>query len=234
MTARTDYGPIQLAAFLGLAQWRLDRARAAGLIPGPDRPRGRWSAAVAAAALARAGEISAAAGGVPDLGAVRAAGLLTGRLGVEVTGDGVAELARRGLLRVAGQYKGWPLYDGRALEVFADTGAAVDATRAGQLRTAGESAVYLRIRRSDLDHLIRCRLLRPARHRRGPWDRRGTCSVPLYRTGDLDRLLARPGIDWAAVRSTPPGRRSPLADLARAETVLATLAALPPIGSDPR
>jgi hypothetical protein len=234
VTARGDYGPVQLAAFLGLARWQLDRALGAGLIPGSDRPRGRWSAAVAAVALARIGEIRAAAGSVPDLGAVRAAELLTRRLGVDVTGDGVAELARRGLLLVAGQYKGWPLYDGRALEVFGDAGAAVDATRAGQLRTAGESAVYLRIRRSDLDHLIRCRVLRPARHGRGPWERRGTCSVPLYRTGDLDGLLARPGIDWAAVRSTPPGRRSPLADLARAKTVLAALAALPPIGSDPR
>ena len=50
--------------------------------------------------------------------------------------------------------------------------------------------------------------------------------MPLYRTGDLDRLAARPGIDWAAVRATPPGRRSPLKRLADAETVLAALAAL--------
>ncbi len=40
--------------------------------------------------------------------------------------------------------------------------------------------------------------------------------VPLYRTGDLEDLAAHPGIDWQAIRSTPKGRRSPLAGLRRA------------------
>jgi hypothetical protein len=226
MTARRDYGPIQLATFLGLAQWQLDRAFAAGLIPGPDTPRGRWPAAVADAALARIDQIRAAAGSVPDLGATRAAELLTRRLGVTVTGDGVAELARRGMLPVAGHYKHWPLYDGRALEAFTDAAAAAEATRDGQLRTAEESAAYVRIRRSDLDHLVRAGLLVPAGRGHGPFDRRDTFSVPLYRTGDLDALLARADIDWPKVRSTPPGRRSPLADLAETETVLTALAAI--------
>ena len=70
-------------------------------------------------------------------------------------------------------------------------------------------------------------MLTPAKWGRGPWDRRGTFSVSLYRTGDLDQLAARPGIDWAAVRATPPGHRSPLVRLAQAETVLAVPAALP-------
>ena len=83
---------------LGLARWQLDRALADGLIPGPDRPRGRWSATVADAALAGIEAIRAAAGPVPDLGAVRAAEVLSGRLGLVVTADGVEELARRGLL----------------------------------------------------------------------------------------------------------------------------------------
>jgi hypothetical protein len=168
---------------------------------------------VAGAALARAGEIRAAAGSVPDLGAVRAAEVLSVRLGAVVTGNGVEELARRGLLPVAGSYKGYPLYDGQALEAFTDVGAAVEATWAGHLRTAGESAAYLRIRRSDLDHLIRAGLLAPASWGHGPFDRRGTFSVPLYRTGDLDDLAARPDLDWPAVRAVPAGRRSPLAAL---------------------
>ena len=224
--ARAGYGPVQLAAHLGLERWQLSRAVQAGLAAGPDRAGGRWSAAAAAAALARAGQIRAAAGSVPDLGAVRAAGVLSFRLGVPVTADGVEELARRWLLPVAGSYKGWPVYDGRALEAFADTAAAAEATRAGELRTADQSAAYLRIRRSDLNHLTRSKILRPVRYGRGPWDRRGEASVPLYRTGDLDRLAARAGIDWDAVRVTPPGRRSPLKRLADAETVLAALAAL--------
>jgi hypothetical protein len=43
--------------------------------------------------------------------------------------------------------------------------------------------------------------------------RREAPIVSLYRTGDLDALLADPAIDWGAVRSTPKGRRSPLASL---------------------
>jgi hypothetical protein len=209
-----DYGPVQLAEFLGLHQWQLDRACAAGLIPAPDARRSRWSAAIAAEAAARIGEIRAAAGSVPDLGAVRAAEVLSARLGAVVTADGVEELARRGLIPVAGHYKNHALYDGRALETFADAAAAAAATPAGQARTADQSAAYLRIRRSDLDHLTRARLLQPARYGYGPFDRRNRPTVPLYRTGDLDDLAARPDIDWDAVRCTPAGRRSPLAALA--------------------
>jgi hypothetical protein len=213
LTELKEYGPVQLAGFLGLHLWQLDRARAAGLIPAPDARRGRWSATAAHAAAARIEQIRAAAGTIPDLGAVSAAQVLTQQLGVEVTGDGVAELARRELLPVTGHYKGWPLYDGRALEAFSDAAAAVEATRAGRLRTADESAAYLRIRRSDLDHLVRAGLLSPAGWGHGPFDRRDRFSVPLYRTGDLDQLADRPGIDWAAVRAVPFGRRSPLAAL---------------------
>jgi hypothetical protein len=144
---------------------------------------------------------------------VRAAGVLSERLGVPVTGDAVAELARRGLIPVAGDYKGFALYDGLALEAFTDAAAAAEAARAGRLRIAGEAARYLRIRRADLGHLIRAGLLAPAGWARGPFDRRSIRSVPLYRTGDLDDLAARPSIDWGAVRTTPKGRRSLLAGL---------------------
>jgi hypothetical protein len=130
-----------------------------------------------------------------------------------VTGNGVEEQARRGLIPIADHYRSYPLYDGRALEAFTDAATAIEATWAGHLRTADESAGYLRIRRSDLDHLIRARLLTPASWGRGPFDRRDTFSVPLYRTGDLDDLAARPDINWAAVRAIQAGRRSLLAAL---------------------
>ena len=129
MTAPRRFGPVQLATYLGLEQWQLGRAVADGLIPGPDRSRGRWSAPIADAALARIGVIRAAAGSIPDLGAVRAADVLSRRLGLEVTADGVEELARRDLLPVTGYYKDHALYDGRALEAFTETGTAADATR---------------------------------------------------------------------------------------------------------
>lgn len=213
MSRAKDFGPVQLATFLGLEPWQFDRARQAGLIPGPDRPRDRWSASAAQAARDRIGEIVAAAGAIPDLGATRAAEALSARLGAVVTPDGVRELARQGLLPQAGWYKDWPMYDGRAIEAFTDREAAVEASRAGQLRTADEAAAYLRIRRSDLNHLTRAGLLAPAGRGRGPWDNRRTFSVPLYRTGDLDDLAARADLGWAAIRATPAGRPSPLAAL---------------------
>ena len=52
--------------------------------------------------------------------------------------------------------------------------------------------------------------------------------MPLYRTGDLDALAARPDIDWAAVRATPPRHRSPLAAVEQGENILTALAGQPP------
>jgi hypothetical protein len=128
----------------------------------------------------------------------------------------VTELARRGLIPVTAHYKGFPSYDGRALEAFADASAAAQATRAGRLRTADQAAACLRSRRADLGHLIRAGLLTPAGWGRGPFDRRNTSSVPLYRTadlGDLEDIVTASGIDWDAVRATPKGHRSLLARL---------------------
>jgi hypothetical protein len=64
-TARRDYGPVQLADYLR-ACWpdlhgSVDRARHFGLIPEPDRARGRWSAALAEEIRVRWPEIAAAA-----------------------------------------------------------------------------------------------------------------------------------------------------------------------------
>jgi len=121
---------------------------------------------------------------------------------------------------VADSYKGWPLYDGRVLEAFTDAAAAAEATRAGQLRTAAQAAAYLRIRPQRPEHLTRSGMLTPAKWGRGPWDRRDTFSLSLYRTGP--RPARRPaGHRLGRDPRHPPGRRSPLARLAEAETVLA-------------
>jgi len=213
VTARRARGPVQLAEFLGLERFQVERAVRSGDIPAPDRSGGRWSADVADELFARAREIADAAGYVPDYGAVRMAEELARLLDVEIRADGVEELARRGLLPAKGSFKGYTVYDGRAAEAFTDARAAIEAQRAGELRTADESAAYLQIRRADLDHLTRAGLLAPSRYGRGPWDRKDEASVPLYRTGDLDDLTARAGIDWDAVRQARKGQRSPLASL---------------------
>lgn len=217
MTARRAYGPLQLAEYLGLFPFQVERARATGLIPAQDRSRG-WSAAIAGELLKRAQEIRAAAGSVPDYGAIRMAEELASRLGVVIWADGVEELARRGLLPVAGYYKGNAVYDGRATEAFTDAEAAGEAQRAGEARTADESAAYLKIRRCDFDHLTRAGLLEPVRWGRGPFDRKRETSVPLYRTGDLDTLAARTDLDWAAARQAGKGQWSPFVALCGAGT----------------
>jgi hypothetical protein len=212
VTGRTVYGPDQLADYLGLHKYQFERACLRGLVPARDRSRG-WSAAVADELLKRAGEIRAATGSVPDYGAVNMARAMAERLGVAVTRDGVAELARMGLLRVVGDYKGFPVYDGEQAEALTDLAAIATAEWNGHLRTADESAAYLRIRRADFDHLTRAGLLRPADWGHGPYDRRNRWSVPLYRCGDLDGLAARPDLDWAAARQAGKGQRSPFAAL---------------------
>ena len=63
--ARRDYGPVQLADYLR-ACWpdtfgSVDNARHFGLLPPPDRARGRWSAALAEQIRARWPETAAAA-----------------------------------------------------------------------------------------------------------------------------------------------------------------------------
>lgn len=225
-TAAAGLSRVQLAAALGLAPWQWARARRDGLIPAADLGD-RWSQAIADDLAPAAAGIRAAAGELPDLGAHRAAEVLAARLGIPVTADGVEELSRRGQLPGAGDFKGCPLYDGRALEQFADEAAATAAGHAGRTRTAEQAAGYMRIRRADLDHLTRSGMLRPLRFGSSQWDRRGRASVPLYRTGDLDELLERGDIDWDQVRATPAGRPSPLIRPATAERAMAVLAGLP-------
>lgn len=209
------YGPTQLADRLDLARFQFDRARAAGIIPEPDRSKGRWSAAAAANLAQRIDEIRSAAGTVPDLGAVRAAEVLSERLGVTITCDAIPELAARGLLKTAGRYKGYPLYCGHSLEAFTDTAAALAADRDGELLTSDQAAKRIQIRRSDFDHLVRAGLLSPACHGRSIFQRQE--NVALYQARDLAALEERDDIDWAAVRSTPKGFQSPLAKLPTAQ-----------------
>lgn len=209
-----DYGPVQMGDRLGLAQFQTERALKAGLIPPADCKQGRWSAAVVDEAAARVEEIRTAVGSVPDVGAGRAAEVLTERLGIDVDADTVVELSEKGLLPVVGDYKGWPLYCGRTLERFDDRAALEHATSQGALFTTAQAAERMRLRRSDFDHLVRAGLLTPAMYGKSVFQRRRDVpNVALYRAGDIDAVLGRDDIDWDAARSTPRGFRSPLAKL---------------------
>lgn len=212
-STRSDYGPIQLADHVGLHRFQFERARRRGLIPDPDR-RGRWSAEVVAALDGPA--LAKQVGSWPDMGATRAATELSAD-GLEVSPDAIAELARLGRLAAVGEYHGHPIYDGAELQHLAtslDAATLAHAEHTGALHTADQAADYLRLRRCDLDHLVRAGYLTPASWGRHHWQRsRAAPAVALYRRGALDALAERPELDLPTARATPAGHRSPLASL---------------------
>lgn len=215
MTTRAkSFGPVQLARHLGWWDFQVARAVRRGLIPAPDLGS-RWSAGLVDQFAARAEQIRAEVGSLPDMGATRTARVLADRLRCEVTADAVFELGRREVLPIADFYKSNPLFDGGAVEWFADRAVLDDAIVAGRCMTADEAAAHLRIRRSDFGHLVRAGRVGAVRNVYGSYrhTRRAAPLVALYRVIDLDALLADSGIDWAAVRATASGRRSPLAAL---------------------
>lgn len=63
------------------------------------------------------------------------------------------------------------------------------------------AAQALGIRSSDVDHILRSRLLTHADTARWGWGKHDV--VLLYRQDDLDRLARSRRIGWAAVRATP-------------------------------
>jgi hypothetical protein len=208
------FGPRQFPARIGLPTPVFNQAVHTGLIPPPNPITRRWPAAVVEDVLTRKDEIRAAAEAGPDVGAARAAAVLSIRFDMHVDPRVLLELARMGLITPVGEYKGSPVYDALALKTFDDRAALEKAVRDGRLLMRDEAAEYLRVRRPDVDHLLRAGLLTPATWVRASWkSRQSFPDVALIRVGDLDALLGNPAIDWRAIRATRKGRRSPLADL---------------------
>jgi hypothetical protein len=118
----------------GSARARRVRESSSGVLSGSDAGAvvlvGRWPAIVAEDTLARLDQIRAAVGTQPDMGAGRAAEMLSARFGIPVPSDVLLELDRTGLVPCVGEYKGYPLYDGRALENFTDRAALPAAVSA--------------------------------------------------------------------------------------------------------
>jgi adenosylmethionine-8-amino-7-oxononanoate aminotransferase len=134
-----------------------------------------------------------------------------------VSADAVRELGALGVLTVADTYKGEPVFCGLSVETFAqsaDRELLARAERDGKTMTADRAAAYMKIRRADFDHLRRAGLVAASRWTRSGYRSRSYgADCALFRRGDLDALLDRPEYDWAAVRATPKGQRSPLAAL---------------------
>jgi hypothetical protein len=219
-TWRTRYGPQQLRDTLGLTEWQHARATAAGTIPRPDAAGGKWTGDVVRKLHADRVAIRRNAGSVPDLGAERASGYLSKKLGIEVNPDALPELARQGRILIVDYYKGWALFCGRTLETL-DQEAIPEIEAAGvsgELLIRDRCADRLGIRASDFGHLVDRGWIKPVGYGRGPHTPKSyTPDVPLYRAGDITALLADEAIDWDAVRSVKRGQRSPLAKLPRRE-----------------
>jgi hypothetical protein len=76
----------------------------------------------------------------------------------------------------------------------------------------GQAAAWLRVRVSDIDHLITAGWLEPVAWTHTRWQRRRSApAVPLFHDGLA--VLHHPPIDWDAVRAVPTGRPSPRAAL---------------------
>ncbi|MER5970472.1 hypothetical protein ABT112_12175 [Streptomyces sp. NPDC002055] len=105
-----DFGPVQLARWLGLENWQVPRAVQQGVIPPPDVDAKRWSYAVATTLPDRVEEIRAAVGDHPGLGSIKAAEHLSLRVQRDVERVDVQTLADQGLLRPRGEFKGHPMY----------------------------------------------------------------------------------------------------------------------------
>ncbi len=219
---RAAYTAGQLALQIGWTERHLNEARRLRIVPEPDvyRPKStgpRWSADVARALIAdRNGLRNKLAAGV--LVASEFASVLAHRLDVPVSSDAVAELGRLGYLPVVrdpapGSVR---LYSAWAARDFNDLDALAQAEFSGELHTTDGVATELQVRRPDVDHLTRLGLLRPVKMAGNP-RHRSAGAVPLFRHGDLVALLEYDRIDWEAVRSTPRGRRSPLAKLPPAD-----------------
>lgn len=204
---RDHYGPRQLWDLLGLTEWQIERLGKA--IPSPDVPGGYWSQAVAKRLHRRRAALAVRAGTIPDVGAHRAAEILSVRLGVPVSTDAVRELSRTGVIPAAGSYKGHRLYDGRAIEAFDDMAVLNQAEIDGYLMPTKEAMTLLGCRERDWRHLLDKGWLAPRLHVPGQFRTR----VALFRAGDLRDLRSHPDIDWDAVRAVPAGHRSALAAL---------------------
>jgi hypothetical protein len=166
-----------------------------------------------------------------DLGAWRTATELTTRLGVQVTGETVVQLAADGVIGYGGVFKGWQLYTRADLPAVTteQVAAAARHIHDTKLLNGREAAARLGVRQADFKLLVRAGLIVPEALRSGKWG-----FVKLFAPADLAAFAARDDIDWAKVRATPPGRRSALYDLCLPELALQALGGPPPPRVKPR
>lgn len=173
-------GPVQVLRHTGLAEWQWRVGTKAGLIPAADAG-GHWSTAAADEVAGRREQIVAVVGVDAPVGGHNAAERLAERTGLEVCKEDVEALAEAGLLTAAGEYKGWPLWDCRALDGIGvdQLGPIVAERQAWEAASVSrwDAPAYLCLRREEFMRVAEQRGLRPGR-------------MDRYATADLDALAA--------------------------------------------
>ncbi|MFF6888573.1 hypothetical protein ACFY9F_35960 [Streptomyces sp. NPDC012421] len=220
-----------------VAAWRW--ATASGLVPAPDAGTGRWSRAVVEAANAEA--VRAALRG--PTGASWAADRLTEALGEplrfrpRVTASAIGHLVRAGLLTYLGGEPDHPDVHPDQVATLArrrDLPALLDR----HVPLGPDQAAHrLGVRRTDFDQAVRLGWVTPIATVDIDYKRQGgITTVPLYSAEAIALLpLTRPSVDWHALRTLTPGRRSPLAALTpdppgEARVLLAGIARIARVG----
>ncbi|MEU9032102.1 hypothetical protein AB0D46_32280 [Streptomyces sp. NPDC048383] len=197
-----------------VAAWRW--AVATGAVPPADGPDGCWSARLVADVDAEG--VRAALLGCS---AFAAAERLTAALGdplpvgrPAVTAAMVGDLASAGLLVWLGGDRRTPTVHRDQVEALTrrrDLPALLDRhCRLGP----DQAGRRLGVRRTEVDHLVRLRMLRAVGTREVDFGRAqgGVVDVPLYAGRDVALVSLRwPEVDWPALRALGSGRRSPLA-----------------------
>ncbi|MGV9315178.1 hypothetical protein ACWDR0_23790 [Streptomyces sp. NPDC003691] len=221
---RTEYGEGELAGRLRVPVAAVRWGRHTGTVPAPDAEGGLWSRAAVEAMDPEA--IRAGLPGEP-LSAYEAAEVLAGALGApsapgeapSVRAFTVRQLIAAGtLMDLSGNPRAALLHPDQVAAVAARPGLAELLAPLAPLGP-DQAAARLGVRRSDWNHMVRLRWVRPAEWQEVEFgtSRAGAVTVPIYRVGDVDAIpAAHPAVDWSALRAIGRGRRSPLAALSLA------------------
>jgi hypothetical protein len=214
----TEYHPCQAAKLLHVTDAQFTWARHAKLVPPPDATEKTWLRATVEAMdpakIDRALPQTVTAGQAADLIAA-SLGLPNPPLGRPVVKAWTVErLAARGLLlRLS-----WSPLEVNPAQVARLClrkniwDLLAEETPLGP----DQSAAWLRIRRTDWDHVVRLGWITPVDWRKVQFgtSKAGAVDVPIYRSGDVAAIPRQHRrVDWEQLRGLGKGQRSPLAKL---------------------
>ena len=214
----TEYHPCQAAKLLHVTDAQFTWARHAKLVPPPDATEKTWLRATVEAMdpakIERALPQPVTAGQAADLIAA-SLGLPNPPRGRPVVKAWTVErLAARGLL-LRLSWSPLEVNPAQVARLCLRKGIwdlLAEETPLGP----DQSAARLGIRRSDWDHIVRLKWVKPVDWRKVQFgtSKAGAVDVPIFRSGDVDAIPRQHRtVDWKQLRGLGKGRRSPLAQL---------------------